>query len=269
MRITVLVIKSLSSAVLTSVSVRQMWSQSATSSDVPEANPARPTISTQATLTPVGHLQFENGALYATTSPEFLKRLGVEQVTKLTLADRLQAIALFEPSTHSVGAEVSGNRPGEVFAGVQGMLLKGEGKRPIISMQYQKWLYASPAPELNLGTYLQNATLLLSDDLAGFHFDLNGLVLEQQSDTTHVRRAQIAQTLATSHPVGRVTVSSEFWHYSQPLTKSNAVGTLWSGSYPLHKNLVFDAGFDRGLTKNSTRWETFAGFTYLLPHRLW
>lgn len=35
------------------------------------------------------------------------------------------------------------------------------------------------------------------------------------------------------------------------------------------RTLVFDGGFDRGLTSTSTRWELFAGFTYLLPHRLW
>jgi hypothetical protein len=28
-------------------------------------------------------------------------------------------------------------------------------------------------------------------------------------------------------------------------------------------------GFDHGLTDTSTRWEAFAGFTYLLPHKLW
>jgi hypothetical protein len=32
---------------------------------------------------------------------------------------------------------------------------------------------------------------------------------------------------------------------------------------------VLDAGFNRGLTGTSTRWEIFAGFTYLLPGRLW
>ena len=32
---------------------------------------------------------------------------------------------------------------------------------------------------------------------------------------------------------------------------------------------VVDGGFDHGLTKPSTQWETFVGFTYLLPHRLW
>jgi hypothetical protein len=86
--------------------------------DVPEANPARPTVSTPATLTPVGYLQFEAGSLYATDSPEFSKRLGINQVYKLTLHKRVELLTLFEPFTHSTGAAVSGDRPGEVFAGV-------------------------------------------------------------------------------------------------------------------------------------------------------
>jgi hypothetical protein len=83
--------------------------------DAPEANPSRPTVSTPATLTPVAYLQFENGVLYATDSPEFSKRLGVNQVTKLSINERMEVLALFEPFTHSNGAAVSGNRPGEVF----------------------------------------------------------------------------------------------------------------------------------------------------------
>jgi hypothetical protein len=42
--------------------------------DEPEANPARPTVSNPATLTPVGYLQFETGTLGATNSPEFSTR---------------------------------------------------------------------------------------------------------------------------------------------------------------------------------------------------
>src|SRR6202020_3580542 len=52
-------------------------------SDVPEANPARPTVSTPATLTPAGYLQFEDGGLYATDSPEFSKRRANNQVYRL------------------------------------------------------------------------------------------------------------------------------------------------------------------------------------------
>lgn len=237
--------------------------------DAPEANPARPTVSTPATLTPVGYLQFENGVLYATDSPEFSKRLGVNQVTKLSINERMEALALFEPFTHSSGAAVSGNRPGEVFAGMQAVILPGNDERPTISGQYLRRLYASPAPELDLGTFVQSATILLSDDLGGFHFDLNGLVIEQQEDKTKVRRAQFAQTLSISHPIGKFTVSGELWHFTQPLTHSYAVGNLWCTSYSVRKNLVVDAGFDHGLTSTSTQWEGFAGFTYLLPRRLW
>jgi hypothetical protein len=94
-------------------------------------------------------------------------------------------------------------------------------------------------------------------------------VTEQQDDKTKVRRAQFAQTLSISHPIGKFTASGELWHFTQPLTHSYAVGNLWCASYSVRRNLVVDAGFDHGLTSTSTQWEGFAGFTYLLPRRLW
>ena len=207
--------------------------------------------------------------MFATRSPEFSRRLGIEQVTKLSVDKRAQFIVLFEPFTHSTGAVFSGNRPGEVFAGTQAVILSGAGERPTISAQYLRRLYASPAPELDLGTFVQSATILLSDDLGGFHFDMNGLVMEQQDDTTKVRKAQFAQTLSVSHPIGKVIVSGELWHFAQPLTHGYAIGNLWAVSYRVRRNLVIDTGCDHGFTSTSTRWEGFAGFTYLLPHRLW
>ena len=48
----------------------------------PEANPSRLTVSTPATLTPVGYLQFENGGLYSEASREFTMLYGIiNQVT--------------------------------------------------------------------------------------------------------------------------------------------------------------------------------------------
>jgi hypothetical protein len=76
--------------------VARICAQSSTE-QTPEANPGRPTVSTPATLTPVGYLQFENGGLYAETSPEFKTLFGINQVTKLTVASRLQLLALAEP----------------------------------------------------------------------------------------------------------------------------------------------------------------------------
>jgi hypothetical protein len=121
-----------------SLCVARICAQSPTM-EAPAANPGRPTVSTPATLTPVGYLQFETGGLYASTSPEFTTRFGVNQVTRLAVAPRLQLLALSEPLVHATGATghgLSGNRPGEVFAGLQAVVLHGEGHKPTVSLSY-------------------------------------------------------------------------------------------------------------------------------------
>ena len=80
---------------------------------------------------------------------------------------------------------------------------------------------------------------------------------------------EAVHTVFQTHSLGKFIISGEVWHFSQPFEKGNTVGSLWAVSRALRKNLVVDAGFNRGLTKTSTRWEAFAGFTYLLPRRLW
>ena len=243
--------------------------QAQTTDPVPEANPARPTVSTPATLTPVGYLQFENGSLGAITSPEFGTRISINQVTKLTVLPRLELLVLTEPYVHSSNSKGGDKEihPGEVFSGAQAVLVPADGARPTIAVSYIRRLYESPAPELDLGTFRQSGTLLLSNDIAGFHYDANFIVTEETENG--VRRAQQAQTLSISHRLKKFTISGELWHFTQPYLRSNAVGNLWAISYPLRPNLVIDGGFDRGLTKTSTHWEEFVGFTYLLPHRLW
>ena len=84
---------------------------------IPEANPARPTVSTPATLTPVGYLQFETGSLGGTTSPEFDTRVGINQVTKLTVLARLEFFVQTEPYVHSTLGRDKQIHPGEVFVG--------------------------------------------------------------------------------------------------------------------------------------------------------
>jgi hypothetical protein len=156
---------------------------------------------------------------------------------------------------------------GEVFVGVQSVLFAGDQSRPTVSISYVRRVHASVAPELDVGTFRQSTSILLSEDRRGFHFDTNGIIAEQvQGD---VRRAQFGQTLSISHSLGKFTISGEVWHFSQPFEKANTVGNLWAVSRALRKNLVIDAGFNHGLTKSSTRWEAIVGFTYLLPHRLW
>src|SRR5712671_3262753 len=235
--------------------------------DEPEANPGRPTVSTPATLTPVGYLQFENGALYAQDSTEFSKRTGIGQVTKLSLFPRLELFLQSEPLAISQSKDRTAVHEGEVFAGVQSVLFAGDESRPTVSISYVRRVHTSIAPELDVGTFRQSTSILLSDDLHGFHFDTNGIFAEQVQGA--VRRAQFGQTLSISHSLGKFTISGEVWHFSQPFEKGKTVGNLWAISRAVRKNLVVDAGFNRGLTKTSTRGEEFVGFTYLLPHRLW
>ena len=237
------------------------------SQSVPEANPARPTVSTPATLPPVGYVQFESGMLGAKDSPEFSTRLGVNQVTKLAVRSRLELFVQTEPLVHSTTGTDKQIHEGDAFAGVQGILLPASGTRPTIAVSYIRRLHESSAPELDIGTFRQSGVILISGEISGFHFDVNGIVSEQAQ--RGVRRAQYGQTLSISHPFKGLTISGEVWHFSQPFLKGSAAGNLWAASYPIRRNLIIDAGVNRGLTGTSTAWEGFAGFTYLLPHRLW
>src|SRR3984957_16361115 len=125
---------------------------------IPEANPARPTVSTPATLTPVGYLQFETGSLGAVTSPEFGTRIGINQVTKLTVLPRLEFLVQTEPYVHSSNGKGEDKQihPGEAFVGAQAVIVPGDDAHPTIAASYIRRLYESPAPELDLGTFRQS-----------------------------------------------------------------------------------------------------------------
>ena len=236
--------------------------------DESEANPGRPTVSTPATLTPVGYLQFETGFLGASHSPEFSSRYGPNEVIKLSFDSRLELLASGEPIAHYTASGTTANSVADVFVGAQGVVLFGEGAKPTVAASYFHRAYDGGAPEVDFGSPTNSALILASADVKGFHYDANALFNELTQNG--VRRGQFGQTLSISHPlVGKLTLSGEVWHFTQPFLRSHAVGNLWALSYAARKNLVFDGGFNRGLTSTSTRWEVFVGFTYLLPRRLW
>jgi len=237
-------------------------------SDEPEANPGRPTVSTPATLTPEGYLQLESGFLGASHSPEFSSRYGLNEVMKLSVTSRLEFIASAEPFVHYRSDGTTANGTAEVFLGAQGVVVHGEGAKPTIAASYLRRVYDGGVPEVDFGSPRNSLLLLASGDVKGFHYDANAIFNEQTQGVVH--RGQFGQTLSISHPIiGKLSLSGEIWHFTQPFLHGNAVGNLWAMSYAARKTFVFDAGFNRGLTGSSTHWEGFVGFTYLLPHRLW
>ena len=244
---------------------------SAAQSNAPEkptANPGRPTVATPATLTPVGYLQFETGYLGATHSPQFSSRYSLNEVVKLSVASRIELLALIEPFARSNTSGAAVNNGGDFYWGVQGVIYPGEGAKPTLAVSFARHGHDGGATDFDIGSPTNVLTLLASADVKKFHFD--GNVFFNELEQNSVRRGQFGQTLSVSHPLTKqFGLTGELWHFTQPFLKANAIGSLWALTYAPRGNLVLDVGFNRGLTTTSTRWEVFAGFTYLLPHRLW
>jgi hypothetical protein len=233
----------------------------------PEANPGRPTVSTPATLTPVGYFQFETGILGASHSSEFSSRWSLNEVMKFSVVPRLELLVATEPLVHYHASGRTANGAAEIFMGAQAVINPGEGAKPTVAVSYLHRAYDGGVPELDFGSPRNSFLLLASADVKGFHYDANAMFNELIEGPVH--RLQFGQSLSVSHSLpGKFTVSGEIWHFTQPFLLGHAIGNLWAMSYAARKTLVFDAGFNRGLTGTSTRWEAFAGFTYLLPRRL-
>ena len=234
----------------------------------PAANPGRPTVSTPATLTPVGYLQFETGVLGAQHSGEFADLSAFNEVIKFAPFSRLQLLVQTEPFVFSDLGDHHARDPGGVSAGLQVVVVPGKGHRPTIAASYFRSVYGGTAPDLDIGSSRNSGLILFSTDLGKFHVDTNYIFNEQINQAVH--RGQFGQTLSVSHPVmGKLGFAGELWHFTQPLLQSNASGLLLTPTWNVRPNLVLDIGFNRGLTSTSTRWEFFTGVTYLLPKKLW
>ena len=244
-----------------------LFSYLAISAWAQEANPGRPTVSTPATLTPVGYLQFETGGLGAEHSPDLPNQISFNEVIKFSPTKRLELLLQTQPFAYSDLGPSNSKDPGDVSAGLQAVLLPGTETRPTISVSYFRRVWAGTAPDLDIGSNRQSTIFLVSTDVVGFHIDTNAMFNEQIQDARH--RAQFGQTLSIAHGLPyKLGLGGELWHFTQPFQNGHAAGFLFGPTYTPHPNLVFDVGFNRGLTSTSTRWEFFMGFTYLLPKKL-
>jgi hypothetical protein len=134
--------------------------------DKPEANPGRPTVSTPATLTPVGYLQFESGFTGADNSPEFSSRYSFNEVIKFSVAQRIEFLASAEPIAHFTAEGSTANRVADVFLGAQAVIYKGEASKPTLAVSYFHRAYDGGAPEFHFGSPTNSLLGLASADLA-------------------------------------------------------------------------------------------------------
>src|ERR1700723_1131190 len=111
----------------------QLMAAQSVVAEEPEGNPGRPTVSTPATLTPVGYLQFESGFTGAHNSSEFSSRYSFNEVLKLSVTGRLELLASAEPAAHFTADDATANRVADVFLGAQGVLYHGGGPKPTLA----------------------------------------------------------------------------------------------------------------------------------------
>ena len=257
---------------------------------LPQASPARPTVTFPAHIPPTGYLQFEQGLSQANDSPAGTNaQFSLSQTTKIALTTRLLVQFITQPYTFNGIAsppvsDIRSSDPGDLQLGFQGILHKSAGAIPVVALGYIRRVRSGSSANLDTGSYSQSGFLLLSGDLRrGYHYDSNLVFNEQNSGP--VRRAQFGQTLAISHPLfeeraqGKLGGVVELSHFTQPfvtgsvsgepVSRANTVDLLLAAVYSIRPNLVLDAAFEHGLTSTSTRWQGSFGFTYVLPHRLW
>ena len=253
--------------------------------NVPEANPARPTVTNPAHIPPPGYLQYEQGVDQANGSQGLSFQTSIVQTTKLALNHYVMIEAGDQPFAHTQQPPAT-NDTGDLTLGAQVLFNdeeEGRAIRPTIALGYNGRVRAGTAPNLDQGGFSQNLLLLASGTNYGIHYDAN-LIVNQQDATGRANRstsrAQYGQTISLTRQItDPFSLSAELWHFTQPtvfttregapIPRANAIGLLFAAGYNLRPNLVLDCGFEHGLTSTSTNWQGFAGFTYLLPHRLW
>ena len=153
----------------------------------PVANPARPTVSNPATLTPVGYVQFETGILAAWQSPDLVSQTSINEVIKYTASRWLEVEVATEPYAHSHAEGQPTNAPGDVDLGFQAVVHQGEGANPTVALSYFGRVYSGAAPDLDIASFSNSAFLLVSADVKGFHYDTNYIFNEVVDG--NVRRA--------------------------------------------------------------------------------
>jgi hypothetical protein len=234
---------------------------------VPIADPARPTVTNPAHIPPVGYVQFEQGAFVGAGTSDVDTQFSMQQSTKLALTHHVMVQVESQPWVHTQSHGFGQDDTGDLLAGLQVVLSdlkEGHDVRPTVAVAYTRRVRSGTSPDLDVAGLSQGGALLASGNLFGLHYDTNFLFNQVSGGV------QFGQTLAVSGDVSKNwSLSGEIWHFTQPDTGGDAVGTLWNGAYSVRPYLILDAGFNRGLTSTSAHWYGFVGFTYLLPHRVW
>ena len=124
--------------------------------------------------------------------------------------------------------------------------MPGAEAKPILAVSYSRRVYDG-----DFESPRNSSVFRASADVKGPHYHANAVFSEVLQAPVH--RLQFGQALSISHPAAKgFEVSGEIWRFMQLFLRTNALGNLWAVSYAARRNVLLDAGFEKGLTSTST-----------------
>ena len=245
-----------------------MGKQTGCYADSMAANPNRPTVANPADISQYGVLELEYGfdrvwpgGGVRQTSAGGLLKFGMLCDVELR----------WNTTSFLLQTDLSGTHSGigDNWLGPQVRVYKQTKLAPTLAFGYAvKIPSASSADGLGSGRVDHSFTLLVSKDIAKFHFDFNAteFLIGRPGESGFDKNQQL--NLAFSHALrGKLQFTGEFYGDTE-LNSSTPrfVSSLWALTYTVTPRLVIDGGFETGITSGGPHRHAFVGATYSIAN---
>lgn len=248
----------------TSVSAQWMGKQTGCYADAITANPNRPTVANPADITQYGVLELEYG--WDRVWPEAgARQTSLGGLVKFGLLCDIEVRWNTTEILWQTDTSGSQHGYGDNWIGPQVRLYRQTAHVPALALSYAvKIPSASAEKGLGTGRVDHSLTLLVSKDVAKWHFDFNATHFEvgRQSASGFDQNEQM--NLAFSHPIrGGLQFTGEFYGATELNAATRGFASLlWALTYTITPRLVVDGGYEHGLTSGGPQRHAFFGFTY-------
>jgi len=245
-----------------------MGRQTGCYADAIVANPNRPTVANPADITQYGVLELEYGwdRLWPEEGIHQTSFGGLLKFGLLCDVELRWNTTSFLSQTDASGTHRSF---GDNWLGPQIRVYRQTKRVPTLALGYAiKVPSASTTAGLGTGRVDHAFTLLVSKDIARFHFDFNlSQFLIGRPDTFGFDKNQEVN-LAFSHAIrGGLQFTGEFYGETRlNLSTPGFASSLWALTYTVVPRLVVDSGFEAGLTSGGPHRHVFVGATYSIAN---
>jgi len=243
-----------------------MGKQTGCYADSIAANPNRPTVSNPAHVTQFGVVELEYG-LDRTWPEEGVHQTSASGLLKFGLLCDVELrwnTTSFLSQTDATGTHTTF---GDNWLGTEIRFHRQIRRLPTMAFSYAfKIPSASTDDGLGSGRVDHSFTFGASESVAHFTFDFNLTQFLIGKPPGGFDENQ-QMTLAFSHPIyKRLQFAGEFYGQTQLSAKPGFASSLWALTYTLAPRLVFDGGFEAGLTSGGPHRHAFGGITYSIAN---